>query len=390
MPIEYNLIVIGSGASGLMASVMASQNGNKVLLLEKLPQIASKLKVSGGGKCNLTNTLSNEIFMNHFGKNGRFMQDALNNFDSTKLIAFLDDIKVNTSCLDGFRIFPTTKDSTTIIKAFEKKLKELKIEVLCSSEVISLIAKDNQITGLKTKEKTFNSKNIIVCTGGLGYPNLGTTGDGYKFALKLRHTITSLYPAMMPLKTKESWVRNCTADTISKCTIKINLPKVKKLKATGDLIFTSNGIRGPVVLDFAREITPFLKTLDEVPILINLTKCKNEEQIREFLKKNSINELVPSSVAKELIKLSNNNKDKLIKLLTWTPLTIIKDNDFKNAMITRGGINLKEINPKTMESKLCKGLYFCGEVVNLDGPCGGYNLQWAFSSGYLAGMSIRR
>ena len=389
MPIEYNLIVIGAGASGLIASVKAAQNGNSVLLIEKLPQIASKLKASGGGKCNLTNTLPNEIFMSHFGKNGKFMQDALKTFDSKHLISFLEDIGVKTSCQDGFRVFPTTKDSTTIIKAFEQKLKELNIKILYSSKVTNIITQNNKIIGLKTNKKTFNSKNIIISTGGLGYPDLGTTGDGYKLALDLGHTVTSLYPAMMPLKTKENWGKNCTADTISKCTIKIDLPKAKRLKATGDLIFTQKGIRGPVVLDFAREITPFLETLDEVPILINLTKGKNEEQIREFLKNNFIYDLVPLSVANELIKLSKDDKDKLIKLLTWTPLTITKDNDFQNAMITRGGINLKEIDPKTMESKICKGLYFCGEVVNLDGPCGGYNLQWAFSSGYLAGTNIK-
>ncbi len=387
---EYNLVVIGAGASGLIASVIASQNGHKVLLVEKLPQIASKLKLSGGGKCNLTNTLSTEEFINNYGKNGKFMRDALDIFNSKQLISFLNDIGVQTSCLDGFRVFPTTKNSATIIKAFQDKLKELNVDIICSTEVTNLLTKDNQIVGLKTKDEIIKSKNIIISTGGLGYPKLGTTGDGYKLAKEVGHTVTSLYPAMLPLKTKENWVKNCTADTIAKATIKIDLKKAKKLKATGDLIFTSNGIRGPVVLDFAREITPFLEINNEVPILVNLTKGKNEEEIREFLRTKTINDLIPSNLAKEIKKLANNNKEKIIKLLAWTPLTIVDNNNFNNAMVTRGGINLKEINPKTMESKIISGLYFCGEVINLDGPCGGYNLQWAFSSGYLAGNLYKK
>ena len=389
MPIEYDLIVVGAGASGIIASIKASQNGHNVLVLEKLPQIASKLKASGGGKCNLTNILSNEAFMEAFGINGKFMRDALNNFDSVQLIEFLNNIGVRTNCLDGFRVFPSSKKSTTIIKAFEDSLKTLNVTVLCSTEVTQILSTNNQIVGLKTKTNTFKSRNILIATGGLGYPSLGATGDGYKFAYKLGHHITELYPAMMPLKTKETWVKNCTADTISNVSIKINLPKAKKLKAKGDLIFTSNGIRGPLVLDFARDITPFFKSYDEVPILLNLTKGKNEEEIREFLKYHSIDDLLPNSVSKELVKLSNNNKEKLIKLLAWTPLTIVKSDYFKNAMVTRGGIELKEINPKTMESKIVCGLYFCGEILNLDGPCGGYNLQWAFSSGVLSATSLK-
>jgi len=343
--VNYDLIVVGSGASGLIASCVAASNGLKVLLLEKLPKIAQKLKASGGGKCNLTNQLSTDDFISHFGKDGRFMQDALKAFDSEDLIAYMRNIGVHTSCLDGFRVFPTTKSSQTIIDAFEKQLNNLNVTVICSCEVTNILTKNNNLVGVKTKNKTFHTKNIIISTGGLGYPKLGTTGDGYKFATSLGHKITTLYPGMMPLKTKETWVAGLTANTLPKVTMTINLPKAKKFKAIGDLIFTKDGIRGPVVLDFAREISPYFENRDEVPISINT--------------------------------LDN----------TTMSLTILKP-DFTNAMITRGGVNLKEINPRTMESKIIKGLYFCGEVVNLDGPCGGYNLQWAFSSGYLAANSI--
>ncbi len=408
---NYDVIVVGAGAGGIIASIVATNNDKKVLLLEKLPKIGAKLKATGGGKCNLTNTLSNEEFMSHFGKNGRFMRDALNNFDQKNLVDFFDKIGVKTHAPDGFRVFPISHNSTTILSAFEKEIKSLNIQLKCSQVVEELLIDKNRIIGVKTQNNIFYSQKVIIATGGLGYPTLGTTGDGYELANKIGHSTTKLYPAMMPLKTKETWVKNCRADTIAKVIIRIDLKKAKKLRASGDLIFTNNGIRGPIVLDFAREVTPLLEEYEEVPLLISLTKGMNEEQIIQHLKKTGlanpsfntldlVSSLLPKALSKELCKLANIdyeknynkitgiNRAKLISILAWTPLTIIAHDGFKNAMITRGGINLKEINPKTMESKIVHGLYFCGEVMNLDGPCGGYNLQWSFSSGYLAGTNI--
>ncbi len=407
---SYDVIVIGAGAAGMIASIIASKNGKKVLLMERLPKIGVKLKATGGGKCNLTNTLSSEEFMSHFGKNGRFMQDALNSFDHKNLIDFFDKIGVKTHAPDGFRVFPTSHNSTTILSALEDEIKSLDIQLECSQRVKKLLVNKDKIIGIQTQNNTFHSPKVIIATGGLGYPTLGTTGDGYELANEIGHSTTKLYPAMIPLKTKETWIKNCRADTIAKVEIKVNLKKAKKLKANGDLIFTNNGIRGPVVLDFARDVTPLLEEYGEVPLLINLTKGMNEEQIIQYLKKESVenptfnilellSSLLPSALSKELCNLANVNYEekynkisginraKLISLLVWTPLTIIGHDGFKMAMITRGGISLKEINPKTMESKIINGLYFCGEVMNLDGPCGGYNLQWSFSSGYLAGTT---
>lgn len=405
---SYDVIVIGGGACAIMSAISVAQTNKKVLILEKLPKLGAKLKASGGGKCNITNTLSDDDFIKKFGKNGRFMQNALQEFNSKDLRNFLQNIGVKTDSLDGFRVFPITHNSSTIITALQNKLQELHVDILYSNNVEQILANDEQIIGVKTKDKTFNATKVILATGGLGYPTLGGQGDGYKLASQLGHTITELSPAMMPLKTKETWVKECRADTLSKVKIKINLKEAKKLYATGDLIFTQNGIRGPVILDFAREITPFLKKYDEVPLLLNLTKGMNEDQIIKYFKeqisKNSTNtvlqhvaSLLPLSVSKQLCLLANINeketfknlsgisKEKLVKLLAWTPLTITNNNDFDTAMVTRGGIKLKEINSKTLQSKLIKGLYFCGEVIDLDGPCGGYNLQWAFSSGNLAG-----
>jgi len=300
----------------------------------------------------------------------------------------------------------------SIIQALKEEMQRLNVEVICSQRVEALQHNKGHITGIVTQNSTYQTSKVILASGGMGYPVLGAEGDGYPLAQSVGHKITEIHPAMMPLKTKELWGANCRADTIAKVEMRVNIKKYKKLHAKGDLIFTKNGIRGPVVLDFSREITPLLAKFNEVPILMNLTKGMNEEDIRIHFKKiqqgkphlstlELIQTLLPESLSLELCKLAGIeesaltfkkiagiSRDKLIKLLAWTPLTINGHDGFKLAMITRGGVSLKEIDPNTMQSKKMKGVYFCGEVMNLDGPCGGYNLQWSFASGFLAGKLL--
>ena len=406
----FDVIVIGGGPAGIMASISAAKENKNVLLLEKLPKIAAKLKATGGGKCNLTNTLSTEDFMGKFGKNGRFMSHALEAFNANDLRDFFASIGVETIARDGFRVFPIDHSSSIILKALDDELEKLKVKVDCSVE-IQTIQKEDDIFIINSQSNIYKTKNIILATGGLGYPTLGATGDGYIYAKEFGHEVTSLHPAMMPLFTKEKNFASCKADTIAKAILKVDLPKYKKLKLTGDLIFTNNGIRGPVVLDFARELTPIIAKHNEVPLLISFLKGMNEEQIFTHIKKEieknptatvleNLTTLLALSVATEICNICEIDtsekfknidgikREKLIKTLAWTPLTVTGHEGFKNAMITRGGVELKEIDSKTMQSKLISGLYFCGEVVNIDGPCGGYNLQWSFSSGFLAGKTI--
>ena len=403
----FDVIVIGGGPAGIMASISAAKENKSVLLLEKLSKIAAKLKATGGGKCNLTNTLSTEDFMGKFGKNGRFMSHALEAFNANDLRDFFTSIGVETIARDGFRVFPLDHSSSIILKALDDELEKLKVKVDCSVEIQS-IQKEDDIFIINSQSNIYKTKNIILSTGGLGYPTLGATGDGYIYAKNFGHEVTSLHPAMMPLFTKEKNFASCKADTIAKAILKVDLPKYKKLKLTGDLIFTNNGIRGPVVLDFARELTPIIAKHNEVPLLISFLKGMNEEQIFTHIKKEieknptatvleNLTTLLALSVATEICNICEIDtsekfknidgikREKLIKTLAWTPLTVTGHEGFKNAMITRGGVELKEIDSKTMQSKLVSGLYFCGEVVNIDGPCGGYNLQWSFSSGNLAG-----
>lgn len=407
--ITYDVVVVGAGAAGMMAAITAARRGRSVLLLEKLSKPGAKLKATGGGRCNLTNTLSNEAFMERFGRDGRFMTPALNALDHKKLIAFFAEIGVESHAPDGYRVFPVSHSSASIICALEEEMARLGVTLVCSERVQRLEHNGTDVTGVTTAEHSYRAANVIIATGGLGYPQLGAEGDGFAIASAAGHTVTDLYPAMMPLQTRETWVASCRADTIPKAEIRIDLPKAKHLRARGDLIFTQNGIRGPVVLDVAREITPLIEKYGEVPLLINLTKGMNEEEILTHIKNQihkhpeqsiltHIKTLLPDSLAQALCalaqaeadagfnKLSGTVRDRLIKLLAWTPLTVTGHEGFKMAMITRGGVSLKEIRPETMESKRLRGLYFCGEVMNLDGPCGGYNLQWSFASGYLAGL----
>ena len=400
----YDVIIIGSGAAGLMASISAKKHHQKVVILEQLDDIATKLKATGGGRCNLTNTLSFEPFMDKFGKNGRFMRDAILSFSSLDLQNFMASIGVSTHAPDGFRVFPTTHKSITIIEAFREKLTLEKIEIKCNQKVLE-VAKNGDIFHIKTTKSEFECRYLIVATGGNGYKNLGATGEGYEIAKSFGHTVKKLYPAMMPLLVKEKWVANCTADTVAKATIQVDIKKYQKLKATGDLIFAKSGIRGPVVLDFAREITPLFDIFDEIPVTLNLIKERNENDLIALFKEaptktilQTLSQILPNSILEELLKLSTidgnqtyknllgDDKTKLLHILTKTPLTISGSEGFKLAMITRGGINLKEIHPTSMQSKIVPNLYFAGEIIDIDGPCGGYNLQWAFSSGYLAGI----
>jgi len=404
---DYNLIVIGSGAAGSMAAITAARSGKKVLLLEKLSKLGAKLKATGGGRCNLTNTLSNQVFMEKFGRNGKFMMQALTAHSSTDLIDFFKELGVETHSPDGFRVFPTTHNAQSILDGLEKELIALHVKILCNEKVISIEHDGEHLRGVKTEHSLFSAPNVVIATGGLGYPQLGAEGDGYKLAASLNHKITELHPAMMPLTCKESWVENCRADTIGKVHMKVGIKKYKNLTAFGDLIFTKKGIRGPVVLDFAREITPLISKYGEVPILMNLTKGMNEDEIIKHLKSHpsnttleSVQTLLPEALSLEICTLADANpslkfsaqegsvRNNLIKLLAWTPLTISGHDGFKMAMITRGGVSLKEIKAESMQSKFIQGLYFCGEVMDLDGPCGGYNLQWSFASGYLAGQLL--
>lgn len=408
---KFDLVVVGSGPAGLLASIVAARRGKTVVILEKLSKPSLKLKSTGGGRCNLTNRLSTQKFCEALGKNGKFFQNALEMFSKDHLIEFLNSIGLQVAIADGFRVFPKGHNSQAVLDAFFQELQKLQVSILTNHKVIGFLKDENKIVQVVTAHENFTCTNLLIASGGCGYPSLGGDVNGFEFIKSLGHKVTKLYPAMLPLHTQESWVSNCTSDTVAKATIKIDIKKYSKLKLTGDLIFTKNGIRGPLVLDFARYITPLLEELTQVPVLVNLTGGKNEDQIGSILKQSfqqnpqttildNLLDLLPQTIAQEFLnmcqiskderfnKIEGVKKDKLIKLLAWTPLTIIGSDGFDKAMVTKGGVSLKQIDPSTMQSKLYSNLYFAGEVIDLDGPCGGFNLQIAFSTAFVAASSI--
>lgn len=402
----YDVVVIGGGASGMVAAITAARLGRRVLVAEKSSSPGRKLLASGGQRCNLSNTLETDAFMERWGRDGRFVGPALAELGGRKLREFFHGIGVQTVVHDGFRVWPETRKSSTVLKGLVDELERLDVDLALECQVAST-SHDGEHFVIEVQDAgAFRSNHLILATGGLALPKSGASGGGYAFAESFGHKIVTPTPAGVPLLTKETWTARLTAHTIGKARLQVALKKYAKLVAQGDLIFMKNGIRGPVVLDLSREIPPLLEKLDEIPIELKLFRGKDQEDWRRIFKAWSkepdqpltqrLGEHMPVDVAEVMCELADapvelslhalegGPRDELIRILVKTPLTITGTTGFDGAFVTRGGVRLKDVRPDTLESKLQPGLFLCGEVLNLDGPCGGFNLQWAFASGCLA------
>ncbi len=405
----HDLAVLGGGASGMVAAIAAARRGRKVLLLEKSRSLGRKLLASGGERCNLGNTLSKDEYMERFGRQGRFMGPALDLLGQEKLREFFHGIGVKTVVLDGFRVWPETRKSTTVLAGLVDEMKRLGVAVAVNCTV-ERTSHDGELFVVEHPGGSFRARELVVATGGLALPKSGASGGGYAFAESFGHSITPRFPAGVPLVTAEDWPAGCTAHTIGKAHVQVAIKKHAKIQGTGDLIFTNDGIRGPVVLDMSREISALLDKHGEVPLWLNLCRGRNQEDWRQTFKQwargepvpliERLGEHLPREVAEALCaiagidpttgihQLEGAARDALILVLDKTPLTVTGTTGYDRAFVTRGGVKLKEVRSETLESKLQPGLYLCGEVLDLDGPCGGFNLQWAFASGFLAGQTL--
>lgn len=401
-----DLVVIGGGASGMVAAISAARSGRKVLLCEKSSSPGRKLLASGGERCNLGNTLSRDAFMERVGRDGRFMGPALDLLGGDLLREFFHDIGVPTVVHDGFRVWPETRKSRTVLAGLLAELERLEVPLALECAVEEAEFVDGRFR-VHHGGGVFESRELVIATGGLALPGSGAAGGGYRFAESFGHRTTPRFPAGVPLVTAEDWTARCTAHTIGKAQLRIALKKPAQRVYTGDLIFTKHGIRGPVVLDVSREISALLEKHAEVPLQMNLCRGKTQEDWQRIFKDWSrgepglvterLSEHLPLELGEvlcdladvpagtQLHRLAGTQRDALIRHLVKTPLTVTGTTGFEGAFVTRGGVRLKEVRPETLESKLQPGLYLCGEVLDLDGPCGGFNLQWAFASGYLAG-----
>jgi len=410
---KYDVIVIGGGAAGLLASGTAANSGAQTLLLEKMDQPGRKLFITGKFRCNITNTAPINDFIDHFGKNGRFLRQAFHRYFSDDLIDFFHKLNVPTVIERGGRVFPASGNSKDIVQALVKWCKESGVEIKTYSAVDELLFVGKKILGVRVQNENIETKSVIITTGGASYPGTGSTGDGYEFAKSAGHTIIPTRPALVPLITKGETSQKLQGLSLKNVDASTWINEVKMSHEFGEMLFTHFGISGPIILALSRQVVDDLAEGKNVEISIDLKPSLTQEkldarilrdldtkgakQFHSMLKGLLPRKLIPVCI--ELTKISSEElchqitADERKRLLRWMKdfrLGIKDHRGFRHAIVTAGGVSTNEIYPKTMESKLIEGLYFAGEVLDVDADTGGYNLQAAFSTGWLAGKAAAR
>ncbi|MBN1622417.1 MAG: NAD(P)/FAD-dependent oxidoreductase [Endomicrobiales bacterium] len=405
----YDVIVVGGGASGMMAAGHAAENGAKALLLEKNNKLGSKLLITGKGRCNITNIGEINDFIESYGKNGRFLYRAFQTYFNYDLMGFFEKYGIKTKTERGGRVFPVSDESGSIVYALKQYLNKNNVNVKLNLGVKKINTEKNSVASVVLhNNQVIKTKNAILATGGLSYPKTGSTGDGYRFAKELGHTIEPLRPALVPLETKENFVKKLQGLSLRNVLITVFADDKEIASEFGEMLFTHFGVSGPIILKISGDVVDRLRKNENVSISINLKPALDSQMLdnrisREIRNnnrksiKNMLKNMLPSSLIPVFLNLAGipehkkcnqiNQKElkKIRNLIFSFKITIIKSRSIDEAIITRGGISLDQINPYTMESKIVKGLYFCGELIDIDGITGGFNLQAAFSTGYLAG-----
>ena len=413
------VIVIGGGPAGMMAAITAAENGNDVTILEKMPSFGRKLLITGKGRCNITSSLYMSEFIKNTPGNGRFLYSAFQNYTNTDIMEFLRKQGLEVKEERGNRIFPVTDKSIDVLNCFKKRIDELKIKYKFDTRVEKILIKSNEVLGIRTNKEIIQTDKIILATGGKSYPLTGSTGDGYKIAKDLGHTITPIKPSLVPLEVYEKEeCKRLQGLSLRNVAIKLIDEERKKLiyEDFGEMVFTHFGISGPIILSGSahlaryREIDYLLKK-KYISLSIDLKPALTEEQLddrilRDFKEfknkqfKHSLDKLLPQKLIPLIIEVSGIDENKRVneitkterkrlgKLLKCFAITIKAFRPVEEAIITAGGVSTREINPKTMESKLIKGLNFAGEIIDVDAYTGGFNLQIAYSTGYTAGANI--
>lgn len=412
------VVVVGGGAAGMMAAVTAAERGADVCLIEKNEKLGKKLFITGKGRCNVTNAADIETFFSNVCTNSKFLYSAFYDFDNRALMNWLTEAGCPLKTERGDRVFPVSDHSSDVIAAFQRELKKRNVEIMLNTEVKSILWRDQteggKISGVSLSDgRMLVADRVIVCTGGLSYPSTGSTGDGYRFALDTGHKIEECSPSLVPFIVKESWCTELMGLSLRNVEAALYEGGREVYRGFGELLFTHFGVSGPLILSASscynrkkgkrgKDVT------DEAMLYIDLKPAMDIEQLdkrllRDFDKnknrqfKNALGELFPIKLIPVVISLSGIRPEKKVneitreerrsfaELIKKLPLTVAGTGSFAEAVITRGGVSVKDINPSTMESKKVKGLYFAGEVLDLDALTGGYNLQIAWSTGHLAG-----
>ncbi len=405
------VIVIGGGAAGMMAAIKAAAKGHEVTLLEKNEKLGKKIYITGKGRCNVTNASDMETIMSQVVTNPRFMYSAFADCSNTDVMEMIEKGGCPLKIERGQRVFPESDKSSDIISCFAHLLKKAGVQILFNKEVAHILTEDGRAVGVSLSDgKKMSADAIVMATGGLSYASTGSTGDGHRMAKELGHTITPCYPALVPVNTKEDWCRALQGLALKNVTFMVKDGKKKLYEDFGEMLFTHFGISGPLVLSASSKIVKKLEK-GSLAAFIDLKPALTEEQLdarilRDFANeqnkqfKNALNGLFPARLAEQIVILSDIDPDKevnaitkeerahLVSLTKNLPLTILSVRGYNEAIITQGGVKVQEVQPKTMESKLVPGLYFAGELLDIDALTGGYNLQLAWSTGSLAGESI--
>ena len=400
--------VVGGGAAGMMAAVFAARNENEVYLYEKNEKLGKKLFITGKGRCNLTNTADMEELFAAVVSNPKFLYSSFYSFTNEQTIAFFEELGVKTKVERGGRVFPVSDHSSDVIRGLERELNRLGVHIVLNTEVKELLAVNGSVRGLLLASgKRTDADAVIVAAGGLSYPSTGSTGDGYRMAESCGHKITPLSPALVPMEVKEWYAKELMGLSLRNIGITITDGSKKLYQDFGEMLFTHYGVSGPVILS-ASSITGSRLKEKELTLHIDLKPALTKEQLdkrvlREFESnhnrqfKNAVAGLFPAKLLPVMVDLSGIPEEKRVNEITKEErkkfTDLIKDftmtltglRSYSEAIITRGGISVKEIDPGTMESKLIKGLFFAGEVLDLDSVTGGFNLQIAWSTGFLAG-----
>lgn len=406
------VLIIGGGAAGMMAGVHAARAGHEVHILEKNEKLGKKVYITGKGRCNVTNACDIEELFPAMMTNPKFLYSAFYTYTNHDVIEFFENAGVPLKVERGNRVFPVSDHSSDIIRALEKELKKAGAHIHLHTEVNNVCTENNIVTGVTLKDgRSIEADSVIVATGGISYPSTGSTGDGYRFAKETGHKVTDIKPSLVPLKTKESYIPKMQGLSLKNVELTVKNGKKVLYRDFGEMMFTHCGVTGPMILSASAHIGKQLEK-GEVKAFLDLKPALSAEQLdarilREFEAglnkqfKNVIGVLFPSSLTPIIIQLSaippekkvneitREERQLLIELIKAFPFTITGIGEFKEAIITRGGVSVKDIQPGTMESKLIKNLFFAGEVLDLDAVTGGFNLQIAWSTAYLAAKGIQ-
>lgn len=405
------VIVIGGGPAGMFAAYYAASNGHKVTLLEKNEKLGKKLYITGKGRCNLTNAGDMDDLFSHVVTNAKFLYSAFYSCDNRMVMSFFREQGMPVKVERGNRAFPVSDHSSDVIGTLRRALEKSGVIIRLHTEVADLEVHDNRIAGVLLKNgDRLKGDAVILATGGMSYPSTGSTGDGYRMAEKTGHRITPVSPSLVPLETKEAWCRELQGLSLKNVSLRIMDGKKKLYEDFGEMLFTHFGVSGPMILSASAAMKPDFWQREPV-IYIDLKPALDLEQLDKRVLKdfeessnrnfqNAIVHLFPGKLVPVMAQLCGIHPDKkvneisreerlgFVRLIKNLPLTIAGTRGWNEAIITKGGISVKDINPSTMESKVVQGLYVCGEVLDLDAYTGGYNLQIAWSTGYLAGNSV--